>query len=71
MKLLKEFREKMGYTQEKLAEITGVDRSLISKYETGRAKPSPKVAKSIASILGFEWTLFYEPPANTKDVQAS
>lgn len=65
MEWLKELRIKVGYTQGKLAEIVGVERSLISKFETGCARPSPNTAKAIAQILGFDWTKFYEDEKET------
>lgn len=60
MKWLRTLRENLGLTQEKLAETVGVERSLISKFETGSARPSPDTAKAIAQVLGFNWTKFYE-----------
>lgn len=32
---IKELREKRGYSQEKLAELSGVSRNLIARLETG------------------------------------
>ncbi len=60
MKWLKTLRENFGLTQVELAEAVGVERSLISKFETGSARPSPDTAKAIAQVLGFNWTEFYE-----------
>lgn len=57
---LKVLREKAGFTQGKLAERVKVERSLISKIETGSARPSPDTAKAIAKVLGFEWTKFFD-----------
>lgn len=60
MRWLRTLRENLGLTQEKLAETVGVERSLISKFETGSARPSPDTAKAIAQVLDFNWTKFYE-----------
>ena len=60
MEWLKRSRENKGLTQEQIAKAVGVDRSLISKYETGNAIPSLKKAQAIAIILGFNWTRFFE-----------
>ncbi len=60
MKWFKAIRENSGLTQGKLAQKVGVERSLISKFETGSARPSPDTAKAIAEVLGFEWTKFYD-----------
>lgn len=61
MEWLKKIRENSKLTQEQLADLAGIDRSMISKLETGCAIPSPKTAQSIANILGFNWTRFFEP----------
>ena len=60
MEWLKKARENCRLTQEQVAELSGVDRSMISKLETGSAVPSPKTAQSIAKVLGFNWTRFFE-----------
>lgn len=56
---LKELREKKGYTQESLAKEIGVKRSAIANIECGFNKPSIPLAKKIAKVLEFEWTLFF------------
>jgi putative transcriptional regulator len=57
---LKQKREKKHLTQQQLADKVNVDRTLISKIESGVAAPSVSTAKKIAAVLGFEWTKFYE-----------
>lgn len=57
---LKDIRKSQNLTQLKLAEASGCKRSTIGKIETGAIKPSVKLAKRIACVLGFDWTLFYE-----------
>ena len=66
---LKIKREKKLLTQQQLAELVGVDRTLISKIESGAATPSVTTAKKIAAVLGFNWTRFYEDDSN--DEQAA
>ncbi len=66
MEWLKEHRIAAGMTQDELGEASGVDRSLISKLETGSANASPTTAKAIAKILKFDWTRFF-PDTNTSD----
>lgn len=56
---LKNKRELNKLTQGELAELVGVSRIYISNIETGVRNPSPKVAKKLATLLGFKWTLFY------------
>lgn len=53
-------REKKLLTQQQLADLVGVDRTLISKIESGVSSPSVATAKKIAAVLGFDWTLFYQ-----------
>ena len=57
---LKIKRKKKRLTQQQLAELVGVDRTLISKIESGSATPSVTTAKKIAAVLGFNWTRFFE-----------
>lgn len=47
-------------TQERLAKQVGISRTMITEIENGKANPSVDVAKRIASVLGFDWTLFFE-----------
>lgn len=56
---LANFRNAKGLTHEQVAELAGIDRSYYTKIENG-STPSVKVAKRIASVLGFDWTLFFE-----------
>ena len=45
-------REEMGITQERLAELTGIDQAVISKLETGKRKPTLKMLQKLAHGLG-------------------
>lgn len=47
-------------TQEDIAKLAKVSRSAYSNIELGLRDPSVKMAKKIASALGFEWRLFFE-----------
>ena len=49
---MKEYRARLGMTQEKLAEIAGVRRETIIFLEKGKYNPSLKLAYSIAKALG-------------------
>jgi len=48
---LKEMREKKGFTQEKLAELTDVSRQTIISIESGRYVPSLELALKFAKIF--------------------
>lgn len=48
---LKEARRKKGLTQEQLAKKIGVNRSVISKYESGMIEPSVTQIEKIADAL--------------------
>ena len=49
---MKEYRARIGLTQEKLAEIVGVRRETIIFVEKGKYNPSLRLAHSIARALG-------------------
>lgn len=45
-------RQVAGLTQLKLAEAVGVREALITRIESGRARPDPNTAEKIAKVLG-------------------
>nr|CEL16807.1 hypothetical protein [Kibdelosporangium sp. MJ126-NF4]CTQ91964.1 hypothetical protein [Kibdelosporangium sp. MJ126-NF4] len=47
---LREWRERAGLTQQKLAVVCGLSRYQISRWETGAAKPEPGSLKPL--VLG-------------------
>ena len=49
--LMQKARKKKKMTQEDLARALGVQRAVISKYESGRITPSVEQAKKISEIL--------------------
>ena len=57
---LKEIRKNANLTQAGLADMCGCERSFIGKIENGAATPSVRLAKKIAKVLSFDWTLFYK-----------
>ena len=57
---LKEIRAKKGLTQQEVANAANVDVTMICKIELGERRPSVEVAKKIASVMGFNWTRFFE-----------
>ena len=50
--LVREYRARLGLTQEKLAEIVGVRRETIIFLEQGKYNPSLRLAWKIARTLG-------------------
>lgn len=57
---LKKLRHESNLTQEQLAKMVGISRTMITEIENGNANPSVKVAKTIAAVLDFNWTRFYD-----------
>lgn len=49
-----------GFTYPQLAKEVGVTQQAIFWWERGKRTPKPKLAKKIASVLGLDWTKFYE-----------
>lgn len=48
---IKEYRAKLGLTQEQLAEAVGVRRETIVFLEQGKYNPSLKLAHDVAKVL--------------------
>ena len=57
---LKDIRKSANSTQLDLASECGCERSTIGKIEAGAINPSVRLAKKIAKVLNFDWTLFYK-----------
>ena len=50
--LIRELRNRLGLTQEKMAGQLGVTFPTINRWENGRANPSPLALKQIEDLLG-------------------
>ena len=48
---LVQIRKKRGFSQEQLGELIGIDKRIISKYETSRSLPSVETARALAKAL--------------------
>ena len=48
---LTQLRKKRALSQEQLGEMVGIDKRIISKYETSRSLPSVETARAIAKAL--------------------
>lgn len=56
--LLKKARKKMGYSQEELAKLVGVNRVAITNYELNKNTPTHSNLKKIVSVLGLSSDYF-------------
>lgn len=56
---LKELRTNKGLTQQNVADRSKIERSYYTMIEAGNRTPSVQVAKDIALVIGFDWTLFF------------
>lgn len=61
---LKLLREEKGLTQQEIADKAQIERSYYTMIERGKRKPSVHVAKSIAKVMAFDWTIFFENEGN-------
>jgi transcriptional regulator with XRE-family HTH domain len=55
-----ELRQRAGLTQELLAGLAGVDRSMISRYETGRRSPRLDTLQRLASAVELEVVVSFQ-----------
>ena len=60
MPWLKELRKEAKMTQDAVAKKSSLSRAAYTNIETGKRRPSVKVAKALGKALGFDWTRFYE-----------
>lgn len=57
------YREKSGYTQEQVAEILGVDRTTVTKWETSeKANPRLSMLPRLAKLYRCTIDDFFKPP---------
>lgn len=57
---IREIRKACNLTMKQISEQTGISESMLSLIESGKRNPSVRVAKQIASVLGIDWTRFYD-----------
>lgn len=67
MEWLKKLRLDCNKTQKEIACDVGITAAFYSMIETGDRRPSPRVARRIADILGFsdEWYRLLEEISNS------
>ncbi|MFE6167045.1 helix-turn-helix transcriptional regulator [Viridibacillus arvi] len=59
-KWLKQKRIENRLTQEEVASSVDIARTTYASYEQGERNPSVNIAKKLAQLLEFDWTLFFE-----------
>lgn len=47
-------------SQKDIADACGITQQMYCLIELGERRPSVEVAKKIAAVLGFDWTIFFE-----------
>ena len=58
---VKSLRKRLGWSQEALAEKTGVSAPYITQIEVGKRTPSLDIVEKLASALGVEYKTLFEP----------
>ena len=59
-------RKKAGYTQEQVANLLGVDRSTVAKWETGIALPRADTLIKLATLFDCTVDELLKQPADNK-----
>lgn len=63
---LKKLRLDAGLTQSELSNKLGCTMQYYNMIENGKKIPSVQLSKKIASILGTDWTIFFNNEINQK-----
>ena len=58
---IKKLRKSLGWSQEFLAEKTGVSAPYITQIEVGKRTPSLDIVEKLAAALGVEYKVLFEP----------
>lgn len=56
---LKDIRVEKGLTQKEVASKVDIATTTYASYEQGWRNPTVENAKRIASVLNFDWTIFF------------
>ncbi|RAS75211.1 helix-turn-helix transcriptional regulator [Priestia endophytica] len=59
-------RNELKMTQEEVAKLAEIQRPYYTQIESGVRRPSVNVAKKIATIMNFNWVLFFERECSEK-----
>jgi len=61
---LERIRKSKKLTHEEVAIRAGISRHYYTMIANGNRRPSVQVAKKIAEVLGFDWTVFFDNKSN-------
>lgn len=64
-----EIRKKKGLSQKDICEKVKISQPTYWEYEHGICSPTVPIAKKIGTVLGFDWTRFYDD-SPTDDAKA-
>lgn len=64
---LRVMRNNKFMTHEEVANEANISRSYYTRIEAGTQTPSIEVAKSVASVLDFNWAIFFEDKCSLKE----
>ena len=64
---IKSLRKRLGWSQEFLAERTGVSAPYITQIEVGKRTPSLDIVEKLASSLGVEYKVLFEPQSSVNE----
>ncbi len=67
---IKSLRKQLGWSQEFLAEKTGVSAPYITQIEVGKRTPSLDIVEKLASALGVEYKVLFEPRNSPSDISS-
>nr|CAI9744589.1 hypothetical protein [uncultured bacterium] len=61
--VIRNYRKKMGFTQQQIAESIGVSKSHIANWEAGRARPDLNLVPALCLTLGIDVSTFFGIPS--------
>lgn len=61
--VIRNYRKKMGFTQQQIAESIGVSKSHIANWEAGRARPDLNLVPALCLTLGIDASTFFGMPS--------
>lgn len=67
---IKILRKRLGWSQEMLAERTGVSAPYITQIEVGKRTPSLDIVEKLAAALGVEYKTLFETTLNSTTIDS-